>query len=153
MVQHRHGRLIESCVSLNSATAICKLQYAWPWVNLNVISQDIDNSECFVCSSWLPLLCMWWQFHKLLLSTIMNLGEILMYSVKWIHLFFVMKKRTLEQLCIIHTCLWTMTAFMGCDLDQIFCANVFLFFMVTLCNRADHYIFALWFLSFFFFLA
>jgi len=25
-----------------------------------------------------------------------------------------------------------------------------LFFMVALCNRADHYIFALWFLSFFF---
>jgi len=26
------------------------------------------------------------------------------------------------------------------------------FFMVALCNRADHYIFALWFLSFFFFI-
>jgi len=26
------------------------------------------------------------------------------------------------------------------------------FIMVALCNRADHYIFALWFLSFFFFL-
>jgi len=28
---------------------------------------------------------------------------------------------------------------------------MFLLFMVALCNRADHYIFALWFLYFFFF--
>jgi len=30
-------------------------------------------------------------------------------------------------------------------------ANVYTIFMVALCNTADHYIFALWFLSFFFF--
>jgi len=33
------------------------------------------------------------------------------------------------------------------SLDYFLCC---LFFMVALCNRADHYIFALWFLSFFF---
>jgi len=35
--------------------------------------------------------------------------------------------------------------------DIIFSSCGFFFFMVALCNRADHYIFALWFLSPFFF--
>jgi len=35
--------------------------------------------------------------------------------------------------------------------DIIFSSCGFFFFMVALCNRADHYIFALWFLSLFFF--
>jgi len=37
------------------------------------------------------------------------------------------------------------------DRHMVFPTNAWLF-MVALCNRADHYIFALWFLSFFFFL-
>ena len=35
--------------------------------------------------------------------------------------------------------------------QEIVSTNMVVFVMVTLCNRADHYIFALWFLSIFFF--
>jgi len=39
------------------------------------------------------------------------------------------------------------------DADIIFLScDFFFFFMVALCNKADHYIFALWFLSYSFFL-